>query len=82
MSLNDSDIKDLIIKLILQREVKTFYELKTVLEASGITLDPLTLRSIIADMVREGLLKKEVSTNSKKFLFKPLNLRCNPIRYS
>lgn len=82
MSSNNSGIKDLIIKLISQYEVKTFYELRTMLEASGITIDPVVLRTIIADMVRGGLLKKEVSSSSKKFLFKPLNLGGHPIRYS
>lgn len=82
MSSSNLDIKDLIIKLISRYEVKTFFELRNMLEASGITVDPLVLRTIIADMVREGLLKKEVSSNSKRFLFKPLNLRCHPISYS
>ncbi len=62
MSLNSSSIRDLIIKLFSEHGIMRFHELKEMLEVLGIVVDAVELRTLIADMVREGLLHKEVGS--------------------
>ncbi|MEM1525931.1 MAG: hypothetical protein QW775_05940 [Ignisphaera sp.] len=48
----------------------TFEEIRSYLELKRVYVDGLELRKIIADMVRDNVLCKEVSPNRRKLLIK------------
>lgn len=48
----------------------TFEEIRSYLELKGVYVNGLELRKIIADMVRDNALCKEVSPNRRKLLIK------------
>ncbi|MEM1644799.1 MAG: hypothetical protein QXL96_02830 [Ignisphaera sp.] len=71
MSFSREDVEKLI-KQILSIAFKglTFEEIRNHLELKGIYIDGFELRKIIADMVRNNILCKEVLLDRRKFLFK------------
>ncbi len=85
MMSDNSSIEDLIIEIIARQGVKRFRDLREGLEALNTAVSPLELRVIVADMVRRGLLGKEVCGKLKSFSFKLVgqsNLRGYPVRNS
>lgn len=67
MSLEISNIKELIIKFLTRNELRNFHELREYLETLNVVIGAVELRALIAEMLREGLLIKEVESSSKKF---------------
>lgn len=61
-----------IIRSILSRHSKgmEFKELREYLEQVGIYVDGYILRKIIADMIRSGVLCKEILSNKRRFVLK------------
>lgn len=70
MSLGNSKIKELVIELLSQQELKNFVEIKERLESLNISVGPVELRTLIAELIRERLISKELATPSKKFVLK------------
>ncbi|MEM1982650.1 MAG: hypothetical protein QXZ10_04060 [Sulfolobales archaeon] len=67
MSPEISNIKELIIKFLTRNELRNFHELREYLETLNVVIGAVELRALIAEMLREGLLIKEVESSSKKF---------------
>lgn len=67
MSPEISNIKELIIEFLTRNELRNFHELREYLETLNVVIGAVELRALIAEMLREGLLIKEVESSSKKF---------------
>jgi len=66
----ESEVKLAITKLLLSRGPLTFEELRRELEDSGIFIRSRLLRLIVASMVRDGVLIKQVDVGRRKFVIK------------
>jgi len=66
----ESEVKLAITKLLLSRGPLTFEELRRELEDSGIFIRSRLLRLIVASMIRDGVLIKQVDVGRRKFVIK------------
>lgn len=71
MSFSEEDVVRLIKAIISQSsDGLEFEELRDYLELKGVYVDSYILRKIIAKMIRENIVCKEVSSVKKRFLLK------------
>jgi hypothetical protein len=70
MNSENSNIKELILKIFKDNHITSFKDLMMKLEDAGVYIDPLELRTLISTMVRDGLLIKEVDEVLKKFVIR------------
>ncbi|AGE70418.1 hypothetical protein [Sulfolobus acidocaldarius] len=65
------DLKAEILKIIEEnRQGITSTQIRDILMEKGIQFNMVEFREILADLVREGKIKKEPDYEKKKFLFK------------
>ncbi|MEM0371732.1 MAG: hypothetical protein QXG46_01965 [Ignisphaera sp.] len=69
MSYSRKDVEKFIIEILTRYSDNgiLFEELRNELESMGIYIDGLFLRKTIADMIRNGIICKEVSSSKKRF---------------
>lgn len=67
--MNKEEIKKLIIDLLSKEGPKTSTEIRDLLIEKGYEFDMIEFREALADLVREGKVKKEPNYDRKKFLF-------------
>jgi hypothetical protein len=70
MNSENSNIKELILKIFKDNHITSFKDLMMKLEDAGVYTDPLELRTLISAMVRDGLLIKEVDEVLKRFVIR------------
>ena len=67
--MNKDELKKVIIDLLSKEGPKASTEIRDELIESGYEFDMLTFREALAELVREGKIKKEPNYERKKFLF-------------
>ncbi|AAY79857.1 conserved protein [Sulfolobus acidocaldarius DSM 639] len=70
-AMGKEDLKAEILKIIEEnRQGITSTQIRDILMEKGIQFNMVEFREILADLVREGKIKKEPDYEKKKFLFK------------
>ncbi|BFI75558.1 hypothetical protein [Sulfurisphaera ohwakuensis] len=67
--MNKDELKKVIIDLLSKEGPKTSTEIRDILIEKGYEFDMIKFREALAELVREGKVKKETSYERKKFLF-------------
>ncbi|BFH73183.1 hypothetical protein SJAV_11270 [Sulfurisphaera javensis] len=67
--MNKDELKKVIIDLLSKEGPKTSTEIRDILLEKGLEFDMVEFREALADLVREGKVKKEPDYEKKKFLF-------------
>ena len=69
LNMNKDELKKVIIDLLSKEGPKTSTEIRDELIENGYEFDMILFREALADLVREGKIKKEPDYEKKKFLF-------------
>lgn len=67
--MNKDELKKVIVDLLAKEGPKTSTEIRDELIEKGYEFNLITFREALADLVREGKVKKEPQYERKKFLF-------------
>ncbi|QIW23005.1 hypothetical protein EWF20_01760 [Sulfolobus sp. S-194] len=67
--MNKDELKKVIIDLLSKEGPKTSTEIRDILIEKGYEFDMIKFREALAELVREGKVKKEASYERKRFLF-------------
>jgi len=67
--MNKDELKKVIIDLLSKEGPKTSTEIRDKLIENGYDFNMITFREALAELVREGKVKKEPNYERKKFLF-------------
>ncbi|BAK54172.1 hypothetical protein [Sulfurisphaera tokodaii] len=67
--MNKDELKKVIIDLLSKEGPKTSTEIRDILIEKGYEFDMIKFREALAELVREGKVKKEASYERKKLLF-------------